>query len=663
MAPQTWPSTSTAALLTRWTTARTIRRHPCGCGATMTGTGERLITSLATLPRTARASAPRPRLPITMASQPRSSVSASNPSAAAPVWSTWSALSPANSMRCRAASSTAWPALVSSSIMASRAKPPASWAGRGTCNTWQSVRCAPQSVHRDAARSMAASEAADPSTATMIFLNTRRLTAHARFAFRDAVGAADVADAVDFCQDRAQVVEIADLQTAGDGCGAVAFDARRHRGGVGLLLGKNAHDVLQEPGTIERFDLDIHQMRIRERRIPAHLDEALGVHAQTGHVGAVDPVHGDAFALRNEAHDPVARYWSAAAREAHGDVVGAADPYARSGARRRLADGLRLPLQRQRHDLLALGLIPQAVDERGDRDVAKTDARVEILDGRAVEAGGELGHELRRGQRSELAARELSFEHLAAGRDVLLAPVLPEPLFDLVLGTRRLADREPVERGALAALVDERFADVAVAQLVVQRHDLAADLRADAVMPDRGVHVVGEVKRRGAGREAHHVALWREDEDLAVEEIELEAFHELAAVAHVLLPFEQGAQPRELAIEVVACPAFLVPPVGRDAVLARAMHLNGAYLDLDRVAARADHGRVQGLVSVRLGHGDVIFEAPGQRRPQTMDDADRSVAVLDRFDDDADGAQVIDLGEILAVLQLLIDGEEMLRPA
>src|SRR5579872_135549 len=46
-----------------------------------------------------------------------------------------------------------------------------------------------------------------------------------------------------------------------------------------------------------------------------------------------------------------------------------------------------------------------------------------------------------------------------------------------------------------------------------------------------------------------------------------------------------------------------------------------------------------------------------------MDDADRTVAILDRLDDHADRAQVVDLGEILAALQLLIDRIEMLWPA
>ena len=39
-------------------------------------------------------------------------------------------------------------------------------------------------------------------------------------------------------------------------------------------------------------------------------------------------------------------------------------------------------------------------------------------------------------------------------------------------------------------------------QLVVQRHDLAVDLRADAAVADVGVDLVGEVQRRRARRPA-----------------------------------------------------------------------------------------------------------------------------------------------------------------
>ena len=140
---------------------------------------------------------------------------------------------------------------------------------------------------------------------------------------------------------------------------------------------------------------------------------------------------------------------------------------------------------------------------------------------------------------------------------VLFLALLAEPLLDLVLGARRLDDREPVERRPRARLVDEHLDDVAVLELEVERDDLAVDLRADAVVADVGVHLIGEVERRRAGGQREHVALGREDEHLRLEQIELEVLHEHARIAHVVLPLEQRAQPGELLLEAVALARLL----------------------------------------------------------------------------------------------------------
>ena len=55
---------------------------------------------------------------------------------------------------------------------------------------------------------------------------------------------------------------------------------------------------------------------------------------------------------------------------------------------------------------------------------------------------------------------------------------------------------------------------LAVAELGPERHPLAVDLGADAAVADAGVDGVGEVDRRGAARELHHLALRGEAEDL-----------------------------------------------------------------------------------------------------------------------------------------------------
>ena len=88
-----------------------------------------------------------------------------------------------------------------------------------------------------------------------------------------------------------------------------------------------------------------------------------------------------------------------------------------------------------------------------------------------------------------MLAREFFLDRFLAGEHVLFAPLFAEPLLDLVLGAAGFDDREPVQRRPPARFVDQNLADVAVLQLVVQRHDPAVDSRAHAMIADVGVHV------------------------------------------------------------------------------------------------------------------------------------------------------------------------------
>ena len=104
--------------------------------------------------------------------------------------------------------------------------------------------------------------------------------------------------------------------------------------------------------------------------------------------------------------------------------------------------------------------------------------------------------------------------------------------------------------------------------------------------------------------------------------------------------------------------------MGGDPVLGELVHLLGPDLDLQRLALGADHGRVQRLVHVGLRHRDEVLEAPGQRLPERVDDADRAVAVLDRADDHPHRGEVEDLVELAALLgHLRVDRVEVLGAA
>ena len=127
----------------------------------------------------------------------------------------------------------------------------------------------------------------------------------------------------------------------------------------------------------------------------------------------------------------------------------------------------------------------------------------------------------------------------------VLAALLLEPGADLVAGAARPDQLQPVARRAALLLGGQHLDDVARLQLVVQRDDLAVDLRADAAVADVGVDGVGEVERGRAGGEVLHLALRREDEDLVLEQVDLQRLEELGRVL-LALGLDELAQPGHL---------------------------------------------------------------------------------------------------------------------
>ena len=97
--------------------------------------------------------------------------------------------------------------------------------------------------------------------------------------------------------------------------------------------------------------------------------------------------------------------------------------------------------------------------------------------------------------------------------------------------------------------------------------------------------------------------------------------------------------------------------MGGNAVLGLLVHLIGSNLNLERAGRGADNRRMERLVVIDLGHGDIVFKATGHGMPQGMHGTKRGIAIAHRMSDDAQRHQVVNLGELLALaLHLLIDG-------
>ncbi len=194
-------------------------------------------------------------------------------------------------------------------------------------------------------------------------------------------------------------------------------------------------------------------------------------------------------------------------------------------------------------------------------------------------------------------------------------------------------------------------------QLVLERHQAAVDLGADARVPDLGVHGVGEVDRGRPDRQRDHPTLRGEHEDLVLLEVGLQVLHELRRVGDLGLPVDDAVQP----VDVAGRRVVLVGEVGGDAPLGPLVHLARADLDLDRLAGRTDDRGVQALVEVELGHRDVVLEPTDDGSPPTVDAAERGVAILDRVDDDPHRDEVEDVVELAALDDhLLVDAPEVL---
>ena len=102
---------------------------------------------------------------------------------------------------------------------------------------------------------------------------------------------------------------------------------------------------------------------------------------------------------------------------------------------------------------------------------------------------------------------------------------------------------------------------------------------------------------------------------------------------------------------------LLIQPVSGNAVFGLLVHLVGTNLNLERAGRRADNRRMERLVVIDLGHGDIVFKAAGHGVPQRVHRAERGVAIAHRMGNDAQRHQVVDLGELLALaLHLLVDG-------
>ena len=139
---------------------------------------------------------------------------------------------------------------------------------------------------------------------------------------------------------------------------------------------------------------------------------------------------------------------------------------------------------------------------------------------------------------------------------------------------------------------------------------------------------VSKIDGHSAHRQVDNITTRRKHKHLVGENIHLHRIDEIAGIAHILMPFQQLTQPRQLGVKGfiatgcgrgrLAAAAFLIAPVGGDTVFRNTVHLKSPDLDLQRLTVAIQHSSMQRLVHIRLRHSNIILKAARYRAPHTM---------------------------------------------
>ena len=148
-------------------------------------------------------------------------------------------------------------------------------------------------------------------------------------------------------------------------------------------------------------------------------------------------------------------------------------------------------------------------------------------------------------------------------------------------------------------LLGEYLDNIAALQFMLELDDLAVDLGADAGVANSRMDGVGKIDRRAAPGQLANLAGGGQGKDIGFEQLAPHRFHELARILDLLEGLHQLLQILEqTGIAAGDLLPFLVGPMRGHTLLGHPVHLLGADLDLDKVAARPDHRGVQRLVVV-----------------------------------------------------------------
>ena len=274
-------------------------------------------------------------------------------------------------------------------------------------------------------------------------------------------------------------------------------------------------------------------------------------------LGASGGMNRDATAAGDEADDTVAGKWVAAASEADQYVVeiGDDDRVARFTAFAGRGENflekalvlfsgvLKLALERFLRDEIRNHML--------DFFTAVAQENIELVRSAQVVFLGDFEHFIALFEFAQIEAviSERLLEHFAPEFHRARAFLLLDEGADFGLGARALDDLEPVFGWRLSRRGDD-LDRVSGFEPVLQRDDLAVDLRADAFVADVGVDGIGEIERRRTMGELSHFAFRSEDEYVFGKKVDLDGFEKFVRILKFFVPLEQALDPLDVFVAI-----------------------------------------------------------------------------------------------------------------
>ena len=323
-----------------------------------------------------------------------------------------------------------------------------------------------------------------------------------------------------------------------DGGSALLACAHVQRLHIQLCLCKDLGDLHEKSLPVVGVHLDLRQVLatlfLSHLALPLHVDEPGPLRVrQVDHVDAVCPVDGKTSSPGDKAHDLISRHRIAAPGETdrhvvdalhHNAALGLGDVHLVPGCFRHLlqhhlvGELLLVLLAVLLHEPVHhLALLQPAVADGRQHRIPVPEA-VLLLDDLLILWLHDVGQ-------IDGLGLAVAGDELLAPDDVVLLELLLKPLIDLVLGLGALDNVQPVTAGPPGILGGEDLDPVSVLDLVVDVDQLAVDPGSHHLVAHRAVDGVGEIHRRGAGRQALHIPARGKAVDVLREEIQISLEH------------------------------------------------------------------------------------------------------------------------------------------